>query len=248
MLLSGSTNCRKTNLLLRLSPSRLQRAYANTKNWSRLKRWTRSGSWGDSDYLAHCLSGNCRRRQSRNGDATAYRIRNTCGARPNKQQTSSRSANLISRVSLRNGTLTKNPNSLWLRVAKNPPMRREALDALRRLYRAKMTISKTLRHSPTAARKLSDRGADHSRPRATRPQQSSKIQRVSRSGQRGLRSRAKRSSAAPSLTRFPFIALAGTPRALRSYKNCPQTSYTIRTRPFMWRCYSAEADQVDGAK
>ena len=25
--------------------------YANTKNWSRLKRWARDGSWGGSDYL-----------------------------------------------------------------------------------------------------------------------------------------------------------------------------------------------------
>jgi len=26
-------------------------AYATTKNWSRLKRWTRTGAWGDSEYL-----------------------------------------------------------------------------------------------------------------------------------------------------------------------------------------------------
>src|SRR5205809_363353 len=26
-------------------------AYATVKNWSRLKRWTRTGDWGDSEYL-----------------------------------------------------------------------------------------------------------------------------------------------------------------------------------------------------
>ncbi len=26
-------------------------AYATVKNWSRLKRWTRSGNWGDAEYL-----------------------------------------------------------------------------------------------------------------------------------------------------------------------------------------------------
>jgi hypothetical protein len=26
-------------------------AYATVKNWSRLKRWTRTGNWGDAEYL-----------------------------------------------------------------------------------------------------------------------------------------------------------------------------------------------------
>ncbi len=38
--------------------------------------------------------------------------------------------------------LAKESEQLWLRVAKNPPMRREAFDALRRLYRANNNLEK----------------------------------------------------------------------------------------------------------
>src|SRR5438132_315704 len=39
-------------------------------------------------------------------------------------------------------SLQKESEQLWLRVAKNPPMRREAFDALRRLYRANNNLEK----------------------------------------------------------------------------------------------------------
>jgi Tfp pilus assembly protein PilF len=109
--------------------------YANTKNWSRLRRWTGTGSWGDSDYLRIAYQAFATRKsQSRNGgtEHTEFEKLWRSAEQATNEQTE-RELDLARLASKWN--LEKESELLWLRVAKNPPMRREALDALRRLYR-----------------------------------------------------------------------------------------------------------------
>jgi predicted Zn-dependent protease len=112
-------------------------AYATVKNWSRLKRWTRTGTWGDAEYMRLAY------------EAIAVRhLRSGSASGANSEfQTLWQAAEDLSEEQLeRELTLARlatkwqlEPQSeeLWLRVEENPPMRREALDNLRRLYRAK---------------------------------------------------------------------------------------------------------------
>jgi predicted Zn-dependent protease len=111
--------------------------YATVKNWSRLKHWTRAGNWGDAEYLRLAY------------EAIAVRhLRSGSGSSANSDfETLWQSANELSRdAPERELTLarlaTKSQldgaaEELWLGVEQNPQMRREALDNLRRLYRAK---------------------------------------------------------------------------------------------------------------
>jgi len=120
-------------------------AYATGKNWSRLKRWTRSpatAGWGDSDYLRLAYQAIAARQSQARGDGTANTEFETLW-RSGEQLTNEQPdrelalARLASKWELENES-----EELWQRVAKNPPMRREALEALRRLYRAKNETEK----------------------------------------------------------------------------------------------------------
>jgi hypothetical protein len=114
--------------------------YANTKNWSRLRRWTSNGWWGDSDYLRIAYQA-IATRKSRNGGtehAEFEKLWRSAEQATNEQP--ERELDLARLASKWN--LEKESEQLWLRVAKNPPMRREALDALRRLYRGNDDLEK----------------------------------------------------------------------------------------------------------
>jgi hypothetical protein len=108
-------------------------AFVQVKNWSRLKRWTRSGDWGEAEdlRLAYQAYG---ARQARQAAAEAEfdslwnsAVRTT-GERPDHQAALARLAT--------QWHLKLEAEQLWLHVAKNPPHRREALDALYNIYRA----------------------------------------------------------------------------------------------------------------
>ena len=107
-------------------------AYADAKDWMRLKRWTSKGTWGESDYLRlayHAIA----TRQSRQGNAATkfQELWRTAELSTNDQpERQLVLARLSSKWDL------KESEHLWLRVSEDPPLRREALDALRRLYRA----------------------------------------------------------------------------------------------------------------
>lgn len=107
-------------------------AFAEQKNWSRLKRWTRSGSWGDSEFLRLAYQSYAARnaRQS-GGDAEADALWHSADKltvdHPEQEAT-------LARLGVR-WSLTNEAKALWRRVAKYPPMRREALDALSRIAR-----------------------------------------------------------------------------------------------------------------
>jgi hypothetical protein len=106
-------------------------AYADAKDWMRLKRWTRKGTWGESDYLRLAYLA-IATRQSQGSAATKFRelwrtAELSTNDQPERQLVLAR---LSSKWDL------KESEHLWLRVSEDPPLRREALDTLRRLYRA----------------------------------------------------------------------------------------------------------------
>ena len=107
-------------------------AYANVKNWMRLKRWTRKGMWGESDYLRLAYQA-IATRQSRQDNADIEFHALWRAAEQSTHDHPEREVVLARLASKWN--LEKESEQLWLRVAEDPPMRREALDALRRLYR-----------------------------------------------------------------------------------------------------------------
>jgi Tfp pilus assembly protein PilF len=108
-------------------------AFAAQKNWSRLRRWTKSTSWGDSEYLRLAYQAYARQ-QSRQGGADAESVslwhdaERACEENPEHEI---RLARLASKWNL-----PSQAEQLWLRVAHNPLSRREALDALFEIYRA----------------------------------------------------------------------------------------------------------------
>jgi hypothetical protein len=113
-------------------------AYATIKNWSRLRRWTRSGSWGDAEYLRLAYQAIATRRSQQNAEdefrALWLSAEQATYERPERELDLARLASKCN--------LDAESERLWLRVANNPPMRREALDALRRLYRTNNNLEK----------------------------------------------------------------------------------------------------------
>src|SRR5438034_4591122 len=113
-------------------------AYADVKNWARLKRWTRNGSWGQSDYLRlgyqAIVARQLRRAAAEDAEFEAFwrSAEQATKALPERELGL---AHLASKWNL-----PAESEELWLRLAKNPPMRREALNALRQLYRAKNEV------------------------------------------------------------------------------------------------------------
>ncbi len=107
-------------------------AYANAKNWMRLKRWTRKGMWGESDYLRLAYQAIATRQSRQDGVDREYHALWRAAEQSTHDQPE-REVVLARLASKWN--LEKESEQLWLRVAQDPPMRREALDALRRLYR-----------------------------------------------------------------------------------------------------------------
>ena len=108
-------------------------AYASVKNWSRLKRWTRSGNWGDDEYLRLAYDAIAERHVRSGNDSefdTLWRSADELSQHePERELTLAR---LAAKRQLENQA-----EALWVRVEENPTMRREALDNLRQLYRAR---------------------------------------------------------------------------------------------------------------
>ena len=133
-------------------------AFAETKNWSRLKRWTRSGSWHDAEFmrLAYQAYASRQSRQSAadaESDSLWHAAEKATNDQPEKEAT-------LARLAAR-WNLNSEAEQLWQRVSKNAPMRREALDALYKIYRANNDLSNLYKtaqrlheaspHEPTAA-------------------------------------------------------------------------------------------------
>ena len=114
-------------------------AYANVRNWSRLKRWAHAGAWGESEYLRLAYQAIAVQRSHQNAADTEFEALWRSAEQATNEQPK-RDLDLARLASKWN--LEKESEQLWLRVAKNPPMRREAFNALRRLYRANNNLEK----------------------------------------------------------------------------------------------------------
>jgi hypothetical protein len=116
-------------------------AYATVRNWPRLKRWTRTGTWGESEYLRlayQAIATRQSRPRSTNPNAEFESLwrsaKQLANEQPERELTLARLAS--------KWELEKESEELWWRVAENPPTRREALEELRRLYRGKNQTDK----------------------------------------------------------------------------------------------------------
>ncbi len=120
-------------------------AYATVKNWSRLKRWTHTpatAGWGDSEYLRLAYQAIATRQSQSRSGGTANTEFETLW-RSAEQLTNEQPEHELALARLASKWELENESEeLWQRVAENPPMRREALEALRRLYRAKNETEK----------------------------------------------------------------------------------------------------------
>jgi thioredoxin-like negative regulator of GroEL len=114
-------------------------AFADVKNWSRLRRWTRNGLWGDADFLRlayQAVSAHQSHQSSADAEfdslwAAAERAANDQPEREVK----------LARLATK-WNLSIEAEQLWSRLSRNPVTRREALDALYRLYRGNNDLKK----------------------------------------------------------------------------------------------------------
>jgi tetratricopeptide (TPR) repeat protein len=113
-------------------------AYAIAKNWSRLKRWTRTGNWRDADYLRVSYEAIAERHLRSGHDSEFERLwQSAVELSQHEQERELTLARLATKWQL-----TSQAEELWVRVEENPTMRREALDNLRQLYRARDETTK----------------------------------------------------------------------------------------------------------
>jgi len=109
-------------------------AFARTKNWSRLKRWTSNGSWGDDDYLRLAYQAYAVQQAHRSAAETEF---DSLWASAEHAAAANHEHELALARLASQWNLTAQAEVLWLRVAKVPATRREALDALYQIYRGR---------------------------------------------------------------------------------------------------------------
>jgi tetratricopeptide (TPR) repeat protein len=113
-------------------------AYATVKNWSRLKRWTRTGNWGDAEYMRLAYDA-VAERHLRSGTDSDFATLWQSAAELSEDVPEGEL--MLARLATK-WQLANQAEELWVRVEENPPMRREALDNLRQLYRARDETTK----------------------------------------------------------------------------------------------------------
>ena len=114
-------------------------AFAEEKNWSRLRRWTRSESWGQDDYLRLAYQGFAAR-QSHQSTADAefdtlwHAAIHAAAEQPDREVK-------LARLAIK-WNLPIESEEIWSRLSRVPGNRREALDALYKLYRSNNNLRK----------------------------------------------------------------------------------------------------------
>ncbi|MFL6499390.1 MAG: hypothetical protein ACJ8LL_01575 [Candidatus Udaeobacter sp.] len=116
--------------------------YATVKNWSRLKRWTRSGNWRDAEYLRLAYGAMAERHLRSDNDPNTKSEFETLWQSAAELSTDVPEHELTLARLATKWRLTSQAEELWVRVEENPTMRREALDNLRELYRARDETTK----------------------------------------------------------------------------------------------------------
>src|SRR6266481_1900597 len=117
-------------------------AYATVKNWSRLKRWTRTGNWGDAEYLRLAYDAIAERHLRSGKDSSANSEFETLWQSAAELSEGVPERELMLARLATKWQLANQAEELWVRVEANPTMRREALDNLRQLYRARDETTK----------------------------------------------------------------------------------------------------------
>jgi len=115
-------------------------AYATVKNWSRLKRLTRSGNWSDAEYLRLAYGAIAERHLRSDNDPKSEFDTLWQSATGLSEDVPDHELTLAQLAT--KWQLMSQAEELWIRVEENPTMRREALDNLRQLYRAKNDTTK----------------------------------------------------------------------------------------------------------
>jgi thioredoxin-like negative regulator of GroEL len=116
--------------------------YATVKNWSRLKRWTRNQNWGDAEYLRLAYDAIAERHLRSDNDPNTKSEFETVWQSAAELSTDVPEHELTLARLATKWRLTSQAEELWVRVEENPTMRREALDNLRELYRARDETTK----------------------------------------------------------------------------------------------------------
>ena len=114
-------------------------AFAELKNWSRLRRWTRSETWGDDDYLRLAYQGLAAHQGRQLGADAEFDTlwREALRAAADHPDRELRLARIASKWNL-----PIESEELWARLSRNSQTRREALDALCKIYRAGNDLKK----------------------------------------------------------------------------------------------------------
>jgi lipopolysaccharide biosynthesis regulator YciM len=117
-------------------------AYATVKNWSHLKRWTRTGNWGAAEYLRLAYEAIAvRHLRSGSGSGASSEFEALWQSADELSEDEPERELILARLATK-WQLESQAEELWLRVEENPSMRREALDNLRQLYRANNETTK----------------------------------------------------------------------------------------------------------
>src|SRR5438552_10532298 len=106
-------------------------AFSAQKNWARLRRLTKGGDWGESEYLRLAYQAYARqqsRQEWTEAESLWHDAERAC------EENSKREIRLARLAS--KWKLPAQAEQLWLRVAHDPLSRREALDSLFAIYRA----------------------------------------------------------------------------------------------------------------
>ena len=114
-------------------------ALAQTKNWSRLKRWSRGGTWEEDEYLQFAYQAYAAR-QSRHGGAEAE-FDSLWSTAVKKAEANPEHELALARLASQWG-LTSEAEPLWEKVSQRSTARREALDSLYKIYRSKNDLPK----------------------------------------------------------------------------------------------------------
>ena len=114
-------------------------AFAELKNWSRLRRWTRSESWGDDDYLRLAYQGFAAHQTRQSGTDAEFDTlwREALHSTSDHPDHELKLARFASKWNLPNES-----EEVWSRLSRNSQTRREALDALYKIYRGSNDVKK----------------------------------------------------------------------------------------------------------
>ena len=117
-------------------------AYVTVKNWSRLKRWTRTANWGAAEYLRLAYQAIAERHlRPRSDSGTNSEFEKLWQSADGLSRSDPERELMLARLATKQ-QLANQAEELWTRVEDNPSMHREALDNLRQLHRHKNETAK----------------------------------------------------------------------------------------------------------